>query len=60
LISTSSAGSRCRAPLVPDDLGSPIKHHLVLHRINPEQGIRRFYSLMIEQGLSGTAASCVT
>jgi hypothetical protein len=26
----------------------PIKHHLVLHRINPEQGIRRFYSLMIE------------
>jgi predicted DNA-binding WGR domain protein len=39
---------------VPDDLRSPIKHHLVLHRIDPEQGIRRFYSLMIEQDLFGT------
>jgi hypothetical protein len=27
-----------------DDKRSPIKHHLVLHRIDPEQGIRRFYS----------------
>jgi predicted DNA-binding WGR domain protein len=25
-----------------------------LHRIDPEQGIRRFYSLMIEQDLFGT------
>ena len=33
---------------------SPIKHHLVLHRIDPEQGIRRFYSLMIERDLFGT------
>jgi predicted DNA-binding WGR domain protein len=39
---------------VPDDLRSPIKHHLVLHRIDPEQGIRRFYSLMMEQDLFGT------
>jgi predicted DNA-binding WGR domain protein len=39
---------------VPDDLRSPIKHHLVLHRIDPEQGIRRFYSLMIERDLFGT------
>ena len=39
---------------MPDDLRSPIKHHLVLHRINLEQGIRRFYSLMIERGLFGT------
>ena len=31
-----------------------MKHHLVLHRINPEQGIRRFYSLMLERDLSGT------
>jgi predicted DNA-binding WGR domain protein len=37
-----------------DDLRSPIKHHLVLHRINPEQGVRRFYSLMIERDLFGT------
>ncbi|MFC1456399.1 WGR domain-containing protein [Microvirga arabica] len=37
-----------------DDLRSPIKHHLVLHRIDPEQGIRRFYSLMIERDLFGT------
>jgi predicted DNA-binding WGR domain protein len=39
---------------VPDDLRSPIKHHLLLHRIEPEQGIWRFYSLMIEQDLFGT------
>jgi predicted DNA-binding WGR domain protein len=39
---------------MPDDLRSPIKHHLVLHRIDPGQGIRRFYSLMIERDLFGT------
>jgi predicted DNA-binding WGR domain protein len=39
---------------VPDELRSPIKYHLVLHRIDPEQGVRRFYSLMIEKDLSGT------
>jgi predicted DNA-binding WGR domain protein len=39
---------------VPDELRSPIKHHLVLHRIDPEQGVRRFYSLMIERDLFGT------
>jgi predicted DNA-binding WGR domain protein len=38
---------------MPDDLRSPIKHHLVLHRIDPEQGVRRFYSLMIERDLFG-------
>jgi hypothetical protein len=26
----------------------------VLHRIDPEQGVRRFYSLMIERDLFGT------
>ncbi|ANY81691.1 WGR domain-containing protein [Microvirga ossetica] len=30
-----------------------MKHHLVLHRIDPEQGIRRFYALMIERDLFG-------
>ena len=39
---------------MPDELRSPIKHHLVLHRIGPGQGIRRFYSLMIERDLFGT------
>jgi predicted DNA-binding WGR domain protein len=39
---------------MPDDLRSPIKHHLVLHRIDPEQGIRRFYSLIVERDLFGT------
>ena len=39
---------------MPDELCSPIKHHLVLHRIDPEQGVRRFYSLMIERDLFGT------
>jgi predicted DNA-binding WGR domain protein len=33
---------------MPDKLRSPIKHHLVLHRIDAEQGTQRFYSLMIE------------
>ena len=39
---------------MPDDLRSPIQHQLVLHRIDPEQGIRRFYCLMIERDLFGT------
>ncbi|GEO17063.1 WGR domain-containing protein [Microvirga aerophila] len=39
---------------MPDELGSPIKHHPVLHRIDPEQGVRRIYSLMIERDLLGT------
>jgi hypothetical protein len=30
---------------MPDDLRSAIKHHLVLHRIDPENGIAQFYSL---------------
>jgi hypothetical protein len=40
--------------LMPDELRSPIKHHLVPHRIDQEQGVRRFYSLMIERDLFGT------
>jgi predicted DNA-binding WGR domain protein len=36
------------------DACSPIRRHLVLHRIDPEQGVRRFYSLMIERDLFGT------
>jgi predicted DNA-binding WGR domain protein len=39
---------------VPDELRSPTKHHLVLHQIDPEQGTRRFYSLMIDRDLFGT------
>ena len=38
---------------MPDKLRSPIKHHLVLHRIDPGQGMARFYSLMIERDLFG-------
>lgn len=38
---------------MPDDLRSPIKHHLVLHRRDPEQRVVRFYSLMIERDLFG-------
>jgi len=37
-----------------DDTHSPVQYHLVLHRIEPEQDIRRFYSLMIERDLFGT------
>ena len=39
---------------MPDELRSPIKHHLDPRRIDPEQGVRRFYSLMIERDLFGT------
>jgi hypothetical protein len=37
---------------LPDER-SPIRHRLVLHRIGPSQGIRRFNSLMVEQDLFG-------
>jgi predicted DNA-binding WGR domain protein len=36
------------------DARSSVQHHLVLHRIDPTQSIRRFYSLMIERDLFGT------
>jgi predicted DNA-binding WGR domain protein len=49
-----AAGCRVLRFLRPDELRSLIKHHLVLHRIDPEQSIRRFYSLMIERDLFGT------
>jgi predicted DNA-binding WGR domain protein len=52
LTSTFAAGCCFRAPATPDKR-SPIRHHLVLHRIEPEQGVRRFYSLMIERDLFG-------
>jgi hypothetical protein len=35
------------------DARSPVQHHLVLHRIDPDQGVWRFYSLMIERDLFG-------
>ncbi|EIM26663.1 WGR domain-containing protein [Microvirga lotononidis] len=38
---------------MPDEFRSPIKHHVVLHQIDPEQGSRRVYSLMIEKDLFG-------
>lgn len=34
-----------------DEIRSPVKHHFILHRIDSEQDIRRFYSLMIERDL---------
>ena len=39
---------------MPDELRSPIKRHLVLHRTDPKQGIRHFNSLMSEQDLFRT------
>lgn len=36
------------------DARSPIQYHLVLHRIDLEQGVSRFYSLIIERDLFGT------
>jgi hypothetical protein len=34
---------------IPDELRSPIKHHVLLLRIDREQGIWGFYSPMIER-----------
>jgi predicted DNA-binding WGR domain protein len=36
-----------------DELRSPIKHHLMLHKRDPEWRMARFYSLMIERDLFG-------
>jgi predicted DNA-binding WGR domain protein len=36
------------------DTRSPIQHALVLHRVDPEQCVARFYSLMVERDLFGT------
>ncbi len=36
------------------DARSPIRHHLVLYRRDPEQGRARFFSLMIERDLFDT------
>jgi hypothetical protein len=36
------------------DARSPIRHHLVLYRREPEQGRAHFFSLMIERDLFGT------
>lgn len=38
---------------MPDER-PPVQYHLGLRRIDPEQGIRPFYRLMIEQDLFGT------
>ena len=38
---------------MPDER-SPIQHHLVLRWNDPETGILRFYSLMIERDLFGS------
>lgn len=38
---------------MPDEVRSPIKHYVVLHRRDPEQGVARFYSVMIERDLFG-------
>ena len=40
---------------MPDNLRSPIKHHLVPHRIKSEQRIQSFHSLMIERALFGAS-----
>jgi predicted DNA-binding WGR domain protein len=48
------AGCRFLGFRMPDELRSPIKHHLVLHKCDPERRVARFYSLMIERDLFGT------
>jgi predicted DNA-binding WGR domain protein len=50
----TTVGRFFRCLEMPDEVRSPIKHHLVLHRIDLVQGIRRFYSLIIERDLFGT------
>jgi hypothetical protein len=41
-----------------DELRSPIKHHLVLHRIDTEKGIRHLYSLRLHGICSERYAWC--
>ena len=36
------------------DTRSPIQHALVLHRIDPDRGVARFYSILVERDLFGT------
>jgi predicted DNA-binding WGR domain protein len=36
------------------DKRSPVQHALVLHQIDPNRGVARFYSLMVERDLFGT------
>jgi predicted DNA-binding WGR domain protein len=36
------------------DTRSPIQHAVVLHRIDPDHGVARFYSLLVERDLFGT------
>ena len=38
---------------MPDER-SPVQHALILRRIEPDQGVARFYSLMVERDLFGT------
>jgi hypothetical protein len=36
------------------DTRSPVQHALVLHKVDPDRGVARFYSLLIERDLFGT------
>jgi predicted DNA-binding WGR domain protein len=36
------------------DTRSPVQHALVLHKVGPDRGVARFYSLVIERDLFGT------
>jgi predicted DNA-binding WGR domain protein len=36
------------------DTRSPVQHALVLHKVDPDRGVARFYSLMVERDLFGT------
>jgi predicted DNA-binding WGR domain protein len=36
------------------DKRSPVQHALVLHKVDPDRGVARFYSLMVERDLFGT------
>ena len=38
---------------MPDER-SPVQHALILRRIEPDQGVARFYSLLIKRDLCGT------
>jgi hypothetical protein len=36
------------------DTRSPVQHALVLHKVDPDHGVARFYSLRVERDLFGT------
>jgi hypothetical protein len=58
LIPTGPGSALKQRALSPEELRSPIKHRLVLLRIDREPGVRHVCALIIERNLFGTVPWC--